>query len=142
MPQPANFVNRFRYAVLAVLTVVTLAYGYYLYRIYWPTEPAAPPPPIPVAVLSDGTVRIDGALYANPETLKPAVVKLQEDHPGAAFSISAPHGGNFEPIAKAVVLLRQSGAKTVEVVNELPNLTEPEPKVGFIKEPRSIDGKK
>ena len=120
MPQPANFVHRFRYAVLAVLTVVTLAYGYYLYRIYWPTEPAAPPPSIPVTVMVDGTVRLDGALYATPETLKRKVTELQDSHPGAAFSITASHGGNFEPIAKAVVLLRQSGAKKVEVVNELP----------------------
>lgn len=141
MPQPANFVHRFRYAVLAVLTVVTLAYGYYLYRIYWPVEPAAPPPPIPVAVLTDGTVRLDGALYANPETLKPAIAKLQEDHPGAAFSITAPHGGNFEPIAKAVVLLRQSGAKTVEVLNS-PDPVPGANATGSLTEPRNVDDKK
>jgi biopolymer transport protein ExbD len=120
MSQPANFVNRFRYAVLAVLTVVTLAYGYYLYRVYAPAEPAAPPPSIPVAVMVDGSVRIDGAPYATPAALKAKVAAMQDSHPGAAFSITAPHGGNFEPIVKAIVLLQQNGAKKVEVVNEPP----------------------
>jgi biopolymer transport protein ExbD len=120
MAKQAQFVSRFKYTILAVLTVVTLAYGYYLYRVYWPAEPAASPPPIPVAVMVDGTVRVDGATYASPAALKRKVTEMQQSHPGAAFSISAPHGGNFEPIAKAVALLQQSGAKTIEVVNEPP----------------------
>ena len=110
-------VTRYRYVVLAILIIVTLAYGYYLYRTYFPG--AAPEPySVPVAVMVDGTVRIDGALYTSPEKLKQKVAEIEKAHPGAGFSIQAPKGDTMEPVAKAVVLLQKSGAKTVWVINE------------------------
>ncbi len=118
MTRPGDFLNRFRYAVLAVLTVLTIGYGYYLYRTYVPAAPPSPPPSIPVAVMVDGSIRINGTLYTAPEKLQVKVAEIQRDHPNAGFTIHAPRGQTFEPIAKAVVLLQKSGAKTIWVVNE------------------------
>lgn len=118
MARPGEFLNRFRYAVLAVLTVLTIGYGYYLYRTYVPAAAPSPPPSIPVAVMVDGSIRIDGALYTGPEKLKDKVDQIQKDHPGAGFTIQAAYGAHFEPIGRAVKLLQASGAKTIWVVNE------------------------
>lgn len=118
MARPGDFLNRFRYAVLAGLIVLTIGYGYYLYRTYVPSAPASPPPSIPVAVMVDGSIRIDGALYTSPQKLKTKVEQIQKDHPGAGFTIQAAYGARFEPIGKAVSLLQKSGAKTIWVVNE------------------------
>jgi|GEM_PF-1245078 len=119
MADPRQLVNRYRYAVLAILIVVTAAYGYYLFRTYWP---GAQPEKysVPVAVMVDGTVRIDGALYTSPEKLKLKVMQIQSEHPDAGFSIQAPRGDTLEAVAKAVMLLQKSGAKTVWVINEPP----------------------
>jgi biopolymer transport protein ExbD len=118
MAHPNTFINRFRYIILAVLIVLTVGYGYYLYRLYVPAAPPAPPPSVAVAVLADGSVRIDGVTYANVATLKPKIAEIEKNHPGAGYSISAPRDQDFNGIAKAVVLLQQSGAKTVWVINE------------------------
>jgi biopolymer transport protein ExbD len=153
MARPNTFINRFRYAILAVLIVLTIGYGYYLYRLYVPSAPPAPPPSIPVAVLADGSVKIDGVTYANVATLKPKIAEIEKAHPGAGYSINAPRGQDFKGIAMAVVLLQQSGAKTVWVINEpqkksdtngpkTNNAGEPEPRAGFITEPRNSDDKK
>ncbi len=121
MARPNTFINRFRYSILAVLIVVTIGYGYYLYRLYVPAAPPAPPPSIPVAVLVDGSVQIDGVTYLNLATLKPKVAAIEVAHPGAGYSITAPRGQDFNGVAKAVVLLQQAGAKTVWVLNEPKN---------------------
>ncbi|GAA0570973.1 hypothetical protein [Rhizomicrobium electricum] len=154
MARPNTFINRFRYTILAVLVVLTIGYGYYLYRLYVPSAPPAPPPSIPVAVLADGSVKIDGVTYANVATLKPKIAEIEKAHPGAGYSINAPRGQDFKGIAMAVVLLQQSGAKTVWVINEpqkkseyingpkIKNAVDPEPKAGFITEPRNSDDKK
>jgi biopolymer transport protein ExbD len=154
MARPNDFINRFRYAILAILIVATIGYGWYLYRMYVPAQPPAPPPSIAVAVLADGSVVIDGVTYANVSTLKPKLAAIEKDHPGAGYSINAPRGQNFEGIAKAVVLMQQSGAKTIWVINEPEKKSEnlnhqkvqgaldPEPRVGFITEPRNTDQKK
>jgi biopolymer transport protein ExbD len=118
MARPGDFLNRFRYAVLAVLTVLTIGYGYYLYRTYVPAAPPSPPPSIAVAVMVDGSIRIDGALYTSPDKLKIKVAQIQKEHPDAGFTIQAAYGAHFEPIGKAVSLLQKSGAKTIWVVNE------------------------
>ncbi len=122
MRNSREFINRFRYAILAVLVIVTVAYGYYLYRFYFPAEPPAAPT-VNVAVMADGSIRIDGALYDTPGKLKAKVSQLQNEHADISFTINAPYGAQMEPISKAVVLLRLSGAKTVWVVNEKPNAT-------------------
>jgi biopolymer transport protein ExbD len=70
-----------------------------------------------VAVMVDGSIRIDGALYTSPQKLKAKVDQIQKDHPGAGFTIQAAYGAHFEPIGKAVSLLQKSGAKTIWVVN-------------------------
>ncbi len=121
MASPGEILNKFRYTALAVLIVLTVGYGYYLYRLYVPEQPPGPPPSIPVAVMVDGTVRIDGTLYTSPATLKIKVAEIQKEHPDAGFSIRAPRGERLEPIAKAVSLLQKSGAKTVWVLNEPQN---------------------
>lgn len=118
MNNTRDFVNRFRYAILAVLVVLTIGYGYYLYRLYMPAEQPAQAPTVNVAVMVDGSVRIDGAQYDTPEKLKPKVAELQKEHPDISFTINAGYGAQMEPISKAVVLLRLSGAKTVWVVND------------------------
>lgn len=118
MARPNTIVNRFRYAILTILVVVTIAYGFYLYRLYVPEAPPAPPPSIPVAVLADGSVRIEGITYSSIDTLQPKIAAIQQDHPGAGFSISAPSDQDFNGIAKAVVLMQRAGAKTVWVINE------------------------
>jgi biopolymer transport protein ExbD len=114
MASPGEILNKFRYTALAVLIVLTVGYGYYLYRVYVPAQPTS----IPVAVMVDGTIRIDGTLYTSPEKLKIKVAEVQKEHPDAAFSIHALRGETVEPIAKAVMLLKKSGAKTVWVENE------------------------
>lgn len=113
-----SFVTKFRYTILAVLVVATIGYGYYLYRFYMPAAAPAPPPSVAVAVMVDGTIRIDGTLYDTPEKLRPKVAQLQKDHPDIGFTIHAAYGAHLDPTVKAVALLRQSGAKTVWVVNE------------------------
>jgi biopolymer transport protein ExbD len=120
MPRPNTFVNRFRYTILAVLTIATIGYGWYLYRLYFqPPAPAAEQAPsVAVSVLADGSVVIDGVTYSTPETLRPKLVQIEQAHPGTGYSINAPHGQDFSGIAKAVVLLQKSGAKTVWVINE------------------------
>jgi biopolymer transport protein ExbD len=118
MPQPVNLIHRFRVIILTVLVAVTIGYGYYLYRMYVPAAPPPPPPSIPVAVMADGSVRVDGVSYAAPDQLKPKIAELQRDHPGAGFAITAAQGQDFNAIAKAVVLMQNSGAKTVWVINE------------------------
>jgi len=117
MAQPANFINRFRIAILTVLVIVTVGYGWYLFRLY---VPAAPPQPysVVVQVLADGSVRIDGSVYADEKALAPAIAAIQRQHPDAGFSITAPRGDDFNGIAKAVVLMQKSGARTVWVINE------------------------
>lgn len=144
MARPNEFINRFRYAILAVLIILTIGYGYYLYRIYLPAPPPAPPPSVAVAVLADGSVEIEGVTYSSPAALKPKIAEIEKAHPGAGYSINAPRGENFTGIAKAVVLLQASGAKTIWVINEplKKGELETQPKVGFITEPRSVDGKK
>jgi hypothetical protein len=126
MPQPANFMNKFRYAILIVLVIVTVGYGWYLYRL---NAPAEPPHPVSVAVevLADGSVRIEGTVYASKAALAPKIAAVQREHPDAGFSITAPRGDDFNGIAKAVVLMRQSGANTVWVINESPKETTPTP---------------
>lgn len=119
MKNTKEFVNRFRYAILAVLVVVTLAYSVYLYRVYVPGEQPEPPT-VNVTVTIDGNIRMDGALYDNVDKLKPKIAQLQSEHPDISFSIHAAYGAQMEPISKAVVLLRQAGARTVWVVNEKP----------------------
>ena len=118
MARPNDFINRFRYAILAVLIVATIGYGYYLYRIYVPAQPPAPPPSVAVAVLADGSVEIEGVTYSSPTTLKPKLAEIEKARPGAGYSINALRGENFNGIAKAVVLLQASGAKTIWVINE------------------------
>lgn len=110
-------INRFRYIILAVLIVATAAYGYYLWRIYVPAAPAEKYS-VAVAVLETGSVRIDGTVYAAPDALKSKISEIERAHPGAGFSIIAPPGKNLEPVAKAVVLLQNSGAKTIWVIND------------------------
>jgi hypothetical protein len=117
MNSTREFVNRFRYAILAVLVVTTLAYGYYLYRLYVPAAPPSPAPTVNVAVMVDGSIRLDGVLYSTADKLKPKVALLEKDHPGVSFSIHAPYGADFVPVGKAVVLLQHSGAKTIWVIN-------------------------
>jgi biopolymer transport protein ExbD len=117
MLDPRLFAGRLKYAVLALLILVTVGYGYYLFRTYWPMREAEKYT-VPVAVMVDGTVRIDGALFESPEKLKLKVAQIQSEHPDAGFSIQAPRGETLEPVAKAVVLLQKSGAKTVWVINE------------------------
>jgi biopolymer transport protein ExbD len=119
MLDPRLFAGRLKYVVLAILIVVTLGYGYYLFRIYGPV-PEAEKYSVPVAVMVDGTVRIDGALFESPEKLKLKVAQIQSEHPDAGFSIRAPRGETMEAVAKAVVLLQKSGAKTVWVINDPP----------------------
>ncbi len=121
MARPGNFLDKYRYAALAVLLVLTVGYGWYLYRLYVPAEPPGPPPAIPVAVMADGAIRIDGTLYASSDKLEAKVAEIQKHHPRAGFQIRAPRGNEMEPIAKAVVLLQKSGAKTIWVVNEPQN---------------------
>ncbi len=121
MRSSRDFVNRFRFAILAVLVIVTVAYGYYLYRFYAPAEQPAPSQTVNVAVMADGSNRIDGAQYDSPDKLKLKVVELQKEHPDISFTINAAYGAHMEPISKAVVLLRLSGAKTVWVVNDTKN---------------------
>jgi biopolymer transport protein ExbD len=118
MARPNTFINRFRYTILAVLIIATIGYGWYLYRMYVPPPPPPPPPSIPVAVLADGSVVIDGVTYSHVDTLKPKLAAVEAAHPGTGYSINAPRGQDFNGIAKAVVLLQQSGAKTVWVINE------------------------
>ena len=118
MNSTREFVNRFRYAILTVLVVTTLAYGYYLFRLYVPAAPPAPAPTINVSVMMDGSVRLDGTVYATEDKLKPKVAELQSEHPGVSFSIQAAYGADFAPIGKAVILLQHSGAKTVWVINQ------------------------
>jgi biopolymer transport protein ExbD len=144
MARPNEFINRFRYAILAVLIIATIGYGYYLYRIYLPAQPPAPPPSVAVTVLADGSVQIEGLTYATPAALKPKIAEIEKSRPGAGYSINAPRGENFTGIAKAVVLLQSSGAKTIWVINEPQKKSdlEAQPKVGFITEPRSADDKK
>ena len=115
MTNPRLFAGQLKYAVLALLIVVTAGYGYYLFKIYGP-EPEKYS--VPVAVMVDGTVRIDGALYESSEKLKPKVAQIQREHPDAGFSIRAPRGETMIAVAKAVVLLQKSGAKTVWVLND------------------------
>lgn len=117
MLNPRLFAGHLKYAVLAVLILVTVGYGYYLFKIYGPV-PEAEKFSVPVAVMVDGTVRIDGALFETPEKLKLKVAQIQHEHPDAGFSIRAPRGETMEAVAKAVVLLRNSGATTVWVINE------------------------
>ena len=118
MARPNDFINRFRYTILAVLTVVTIGYGYYLYRQYVPAAPPPPPPAIAVTVAADGSVTIDGAHYGDAASLKPKLAQIEKDHPGAGYSITAPRGEDFNGIAKAVILLQNAGAKTIWVINE------------------------
>lgn len=115
MANPRVFAGQLKYAVLALLIVVTVGYGYYLFKIYGP-EPEKYS--VPVAVMVDGTVRIDGALFETPDKLKLKVAQIQREHPDAGFSIRAPKGDTMIAVAKAVVLLQKSGAKTVWVLNE------------------------
>ncbi len=112
------FINRFRYTILAVLIVVTIGYAYYLFRLYGPAPAPSAPPSVIVAVMTDGSVRIDGALYDTPQKLTPKIEQLQKEHPDVGFTIRAPYGSDFAPTAKAVVLLKNSGAKTIWVINE------------------------
>ncbi len=123
MPNPRLFADRLRYLVLALLILVTAGYGYYLFKTYWPV-PDAEKYSVPVAVMVDGTVRIDGTLFVGPEKLKLKVAQIQHEHPDAGFSIQAPRGETMEAVAKAVVLLRNSGARTVWVINEPPGAPE------------------
>jgi hypothetical protein len=118
MARPGDFLNKFRYTALAVLIALTIGYGWYLYRFYVPAQPPGPPPSIAVAVMVDGSVRIDGTLYTTPEKLRIKVEQIQNEHPDAGFSIHAPPGETFQSIAKAVALLQNSGAKTIWVLNE------------------------
>lgn len=118
MNKSRDFVNRFRYTILAVLIVVTIGYGYYLFRLYAPAPAPGPAPTVNVAVMVDGTIRIDGTLYATPDKLAPKVAALQKEHPDIGFNIQAAYGSNFEPTAKAVVLLKKSGARAIWVINE------------------------
>lgn len=124
MANPQSLVNRYRYVVLVVLTAVTLAYGYYLYRSYWPQQESEKAYSVPVTVMADGTLRIEGTTFATPDTLKVKIADIQREHPGAGFSIVAPRNDTMIPIAKAVVLLQKSGAKTIWVLNE-PQKTTP-----------------
>lgn len=117
MANPRTIANRSRYAVLALLTLITLAYGYYLWRTY-ALQPEPEKYSVPVAVTADGSVRIDGTLYAAPQTLKTKIEEIARAHPGAGFSIQTKRGESLEATAKAVVLLQKSGAKTVWVINE------------------------
>ncbi len=117
MPDPRLFAGRLKYAVLALLILITAGYGYYLFKTYWPVAEAEKYT-VPVAVMVDGTVRIDGALFESPEKLKRKVAQIQSEHPDAGFSIRAPRGETMVAVAKAVVLLRNSGAKTIWVINE------------------------
>ena len=120
MARPNDFINRFRYVLLAVLIVVTVGYGYYLYRLYFQPAPApaAAAPSVTVAVLADGSVVIDGATYATADALKPKLAEIERAHPGTGYTINAPRGQDFNGIAKAVVLMQSAGAKTIWVVNE------------------------
>lgn len=113
--RPVGF-DRIRYILLAVLSVAVVVCAVLLWRQR--SAPPAPPVPIAAEATSDGAVRIEGVVYATPETLKAKVAELQAQHPGAGFSINAPPGGNLENVAKAVILLQQSGATSVWVVNE------------------------
>jgi len=117
MPNPQLFAGRLKYAVLGLLILITAGYGYYLFRTYGPVAEAEKYS-VPVAVMVDGTIRIDGALYESPDRLKSKVAQIQSEHPDAGFSIRAPRGETMEAVAKAVVLLRNSGAKTIWVINE------------------------
>lgn len=112
-----ELVNKFRYTVFAVLVVLTVGYGYYLYTLYFPAEPTQPAS-IAVTAVAGGGVRIDGETFTSAESLKTKVTSLQQEHPGAGFEIKAPAGQDFNDVAKAVVLLRDSGANTIWVLNE------------------------
>lgn len=116
MSKQADFVNRFKYTILAVLTVVTVAYGYYLYKTYFTPPPA--PVSVPVTVMANGAVVIDGRTYTTLADLQPKVTAVQREHAKAGFSITVPHGATMEPVAKAIALLKQSGANEVWVLNE------------------------
>lgn len=116
MANPQDLVNRYKYPVLAILVLLTVVYGYYLFRLYGP-QPEPEKYSVPVAVLAEGHVQIDGVVYDRPETLKAKVAEIQQAHPAAGFSITAPRG-DMIPTAKAVVLLQNSGARTVWVLNE------------------------
>ena len=116
MNKQAAFVNRFKYTILAILTVVTVVYGYYLYKIYMMPPPA--PVSIPVTVTAAGAVQIEGTVYTTADTLKGKVAAIQNEHPKAGFAITAAPDAAFEPVAKAVTLLKQSGANEVWVLNE------------------------
>ncbi|GAA0534634.1 biopolymer transport protein ExbD [Rhizomicrobium palustre] len=123
MATPRFTANRYRLIVLVVLTAITLAYGYYLLRSYMPGQApvAAEKYSVPVSVTAEGGIKLEGTLYTSPEALKTKVADLQRLHPGMGFSIAAKRGDSLEAVAKAVVLLQQSGAKTVWVLNEPQN---------------------
>lgn len=116
MSKQADFVNRFKYTILAILTVVTVAYGYYLFKTYF----APPPTPVsvPVSVAAGGAVVIEGHTYTTVADLQPKVASIQREHAKAGFSITVPHDASMEPVAKAIALLKHSGANEVWVLNE------------------------
>jgi len=117
MEHLGELVRKFRYTVLAVLVVLTVGYGFYLYTLYFPAEPAQPES-IVVTAVAGGGVRIDGVTFTSAEALKAKVASLQKDRPGAGFEIKAPAGQDFNDVAKAMILLRDSGASTIWVLNE------------------------
>jgi hypothetical protein len=123
MQRRTSTIDKVRYILLAVLAVAVVVCAVLLWRQR--TMPLAPPEPMAVEAAANGTVRIDGVVYATPETLKAKITEMQAQHPGAGFTINAPHGGDLANVARAVILMKQSGATAVWVVNEPATKQEP-----------------